>query len=252
VDDLGYFHYPTRPDKSGEFVGLVFLPADKETLEHLLNSPQAARVSGLVLGGESKTPTFPFLNINRGQFQLVVSAPRTSAQNFEADCLSGYGLDTSEWKMVFAAYMSGSIDKRAGLAGNPKLKQVFLPSVVDGIGPGTFADCPKLETVRGLAYLKRIGKGAFAGDVSLDCASLLIDDEEIEPQAFAGCKALQELTLKEVKVAEEAFRDCPSLKSVHLGQRVSSIKPKLLRIVLTSARLASIPRTKPSRAMGML
>lgn len=72
------------------------------------------------------------------------------------------------------------------------LKKVVIPNSVTTIKMGAFLRCDSLETVTVPDSVKEIGDSAFGGCESLKTISIP-NNVVIQPQAFSGCRSLQEI-----------------------------------------------------------
>lgn len=163
----------------------------------------------------------------------------------------------------------------------PRLRSVSIPSTVFYIGDNAFGQCPELQEIKvdsenetydsrngcnaivdtrcGELVLgcsrtaipqgvKRIGKHAFRGCLSLD--SLVIPEgvKEIGAGAFADCPNLTAITLPgtlETLSGAGTFSGCVSLKSLHIPQNVSRIgEGIMLRQCLALERITVDKRNK--------
>ncbi len=75
--------------------------------------------------------------------------------------------------------------------------------------------------------LEKFGVNCFKGikvkKLTISSASTLT---KISESAFEGLTTLEELTILGGEIGEKAFKDCTSLKTIHLGAQVSKIGPK--------------------------
>ena len=91
-----------------------------------------------------------------------------------------------------------------------KLVSVSIPNTVEEIGEGAFGSCKNLISITLPSALKLIDKAAFFGCEKLAGIEIPTGLQRIEARAFAECSSLDDIEIPiGVKVADDAFRDCP-------------------------------------------
>lgn len=99
--------------------------------------------------------------------------------------------------------------------GCKSLKEIRIPSKVQSIPMGGFADCISLESVE-LSNVQWIQNGAFSGCTSL--TSVIIPDkvEGIVSSAFSRCSSLESVSISSsvTSIGEKVFSECYNLNSI--------------------------------------
>ena len=91
-----------------------------------------------------------------------------------------------------------------------KLVSVSIPNTVEEIGEGAFGSCKNLISITLPSALKLIDEAAFFGCEKLSNVEIPAGLQRIEARAFAECSSLEDIEIPiGVKVADDAFRDCP-------------------------------------------
>ena len=91
-----------------------------------------------------------------------------------------------------------------------KLVSVSIPNTVEEIGEGAFGSCKNFISITLPSALKLIDKAAFFGCEKLAGIEIPTGLQRIEARAFAECSSLDDIEIPiGVKVADDAFRDCP-------------------------------------------
>ena len=145
------------------------------------------------------------------------------------------------------------------------LEKVVLPESLKVIGDYAFADCEKLNVVKGLALtcLEKIGTSAFEnckeiknieipstvkylrGAAFSGCASLekIVFSpgsvlEYIGDHCFCGCKSIEEISIPDtVKyIGISAFRDCTSLKKISIPENCAG-QPGITELQAMGAKI---------------
>ena len=96
-----------------------------------------------------------------------------------------------------------------------KLVSVSIPNTVEEIGEGAFGSCKNLISITLPSALKLIDEAAFFGCEKLAGVEIPAGLQRIEARAFAECSSLDDIEIPiGVKVADDAFRDCPCEKEI--------------------------------------
>ncbi len=104
------------------------------------------------------------------------------------------------------------------------IEEVIIPEGVKTIAAFAFADMTSLKRVVLPSTIERIDQGAFYGCTALKEVKGLENVKFINQNAFAGCGLNGSIKLdKVVAVADHAFRNCASLKSVTLSTDTQSV-----------------------------
>lgn len=114
--------------------------------------------------------------------------------------------------------------------GCKKLDGVVLPEGIKVIKAETFMGCSSLTVITIPANVNEVRTNAFAKCASLGQIYFPKNVEKIHDGAFSGCTALtliefevHNLYTSEQILGEGVFKDCTSLTSVHLGNRIKKI-----------------------------
>lgn len=100
------------------------------------------------------------------------------------------------------------------------LRQIELPDDLTALEEGVLQDCRELTTARLPARLRKIGRNALSG-TALRQLALPEGVEEIDYGAFAYCDALQEATIPACvrRLEWDVFAGCLALETVTLAAR---------------------------------
>ncbi len=136
-------------------------------------------------------------------------------------------------------------------SGKQKLKVVYIPETVKTFGAKTFANCPKIETVRftgtsskatalssymfyncpSLKYIsipasvKTIGSQAFGKCTSLETATIPTTVTTMGSSAYSGCTSLTTVKIGNglTAIPDYAFKDCTALNAITFGSKVNTL-----------------------------
>ena len=111
----------------------------------------------------------------------------------------------------------------AAFSGCSSLENVTLPASLVTIGKAAFQECSNLKSITLSANLKTIGSDAFSECLNLQSITLPESLETIDVFAFSGCSKLTSITIPAGQIEGNAFRDCTSLSTLHIGKDVNSI-----------------------------
>lgn len=125
------------------------------------------------------------------------------------------------------------------------IRALIIPETVNGIGAKAFANCTALETFLCYGPLDILGEGAFQNCAALKTALFVNGIYQIDAYAFDGCTDLKELwwkgkanrigegafqgtdlesfTLPVSRIDKAAFRNCQSLRQVHIRNCIQRI-----------------------------
>lgn len=112
-------------------------------------------------------------------------------------------------------------------AGCHSLKNINLPETVKTIEQSVFRNCYELENIEIPKDVLSISDYAFKNCKKLTNVTLPVGVKVIGTQAFFGCENLSNIDLKSkmiVKIKENAFSECPSLKKLKIPYSVKSMK----------------------------
>ena len=107
----------------------------------------------------------------------------------------------------------------------PVLKQVSLPSGIEGIGESAFARCVGLESIVLPNHLKTIGNSAFVGCDGITKIEIPDSVVSIGSGAFQACRNLETVILSKNLPALEfsVFSSCSKLVNIEIPQSVTRI-----------------------------
>jgi len=120
------------------------------------------------------------------------------------------------------------INARA-FSNNTKVRYVYIPDSVLGMGGNVFGDCTALEKVRLPNNLKLLTRETFYRCTSLKSVTIPDSVECIGINAFDGCEMLTDIKFgKNLKsIGWDAFARCTSLKSLRLPDALEEIDQDL-------------------------
>ena len=279
VDELGLWGM-SKPNKLGQYVGLVTLPYTKE-LENALTRDKASRVSGIVLtAGESSS--FEKLSMHKSGVTLLCLPPNIDTiapgafDHFGAAKQKAFTLILPYGIKLFNGALSGiphlealrlpdnltvvsdiksckalqvvhfpkntvAIDEHA-FERCTALKSLVLPDGLEEIGNYAFANCTGLVEVVFPASLKYIGKKQEQTAFDRQFATSL--SGRFEENTFYGCRALQSVVIPEgvEEIGNGVFVDCTALSAVQFPESLVAIHDSAF-IGCSGLRTITIPNT---------
>ena len=110
--------------------------------------------------------------------------------------------------------------------GSTKIKSVYMPSSVTGIGAYAFYNCLNLNSVDLSASMTKIGDYAFYRCRNLGSISLPNSITSIGSMAFCYCESIKNVSLpiNLTKISSNLFYGCTGLESVEIYSGVSAIE----------------------------
>ena len=109
-----------------------------------------------------------------------------------------------------------------------ELRNTDAKSVLTAVAPSMFGKCKNLTSVKLPDTIKAIGKSAFSGCSALAGINFPSALETIESHAFRET-ALTEIVLPGCSLGENAFYNCPNLKTVTIKEGTAIIPPECFR-----------------------
>lgn len=183
----------------------------------------------------------PLIKIAREQGWIEADATEmTSVDAAEVDSIgtvfSGSNLESFS---EFQYFVGLKVIPTEAFAHADQLKEIIIPSQVEDIAYGAFADCPALETISvdtaNTHYDSRDNCNGiictWKGKLMLvaGCKNTVLSDRiyHVAPQAFRGCKQLTAIAFPErmESIGDSAFMDCSSLVKVSVPQGVRFVEP---------------------------
>lgn len=161
-----------------------------------------------------------------------------SLRHLEQLDLSEALIEAYSGKSLFAGQSEyeASVLPVASLACMRQLTQLSLPKQAVALDVGSLAGCTALEHLQMPEALVTIGDYALSGCSALKSVVLPQSLSQVSEGAFSGCKSLVSVQIaaaagdevnalqsSSVSIGYRAFADCPSLKTLSLGNRLSSI-----------------------------
>ena len=106
-----------------------------------------------------------------------------------------------------------------------KIKNIYIPSNITGIGNNAFYECQSLQSINIPDGVTSIGDYAFQGCKSLQSITIPSSVTSIGRSAFYGCQSLQSITIPSsvTSIGRNAFYNCKSLQSITIPDGVTSI-----------------------------
>ena len=112
-----------------------------------------------------------------------------------------------------------------------EIESVSFPEGVLVIGSDSFKRCKNLTKVHLPDSLEKIGEWAF-GSCNIQELTIPPNTSYICNSAFEACYNLESITIKDgeadLEIQNSVFRDCKSLKSVFLTNRITDIGNKFM------------------------
>ena len=111
------------------------------------------------------------------------------------------------------------------LIGEPELKAVVIPGIVERIEEKAFCNCDSLESVELCDGIIEVGKEAFSFCENLKSVTIPGSVRTIAEEAFYHCESLESVELCEgiTEIGKEAFGYCESLKHMTIPGSVRTI-----------------------------
>ena len=103
------------------------------------------------------------------------------------------------------------------------IESVTIPSTVETLGAGAFSTCEGLVSVDIESGITSIAGSTFSYCINLERVTIPATVESIGNNAFYGCKAMTSVDISNASVGDSAFSGCQVLKTVTLGDGVTSI-----------------------------
>ena len=103
------------------------------------------------------------------------------------------------------------------------IESVTIPSTVETLGAGAFSTCEGLVSVDIESGITSIEGSTFSYCINLERVTIPATVESIGNNAFYGCKAMTSVDISNASVGDSAFSGCQVLKTVTLGDGVTSI-----------------------------
>ena len=103
------------------------------------------------------------------------------------------------------------------------IESVTIPSTVETLGAGAFSTCEGLVSVNIESGITSIEGSTFSYCINLVRVTIPATVESIGNNAFYGCKAITSVDIPNASVGDSAFSGCQVLKTVTLGDGVTSI-----------------------------
>ena len=103
------------------------------------------------------------------------------------------------------------------------LGSIEIPANVESIGKSAFKYCTGLTEIAIPGSVKTVSKRAFQGCTGLASVTVPKTVETLGYKAFAGCSGITSATVKAQTIGERAFQNNIALKSVTIGDKVTSI-----------------------------
>jgi hypothetical protein len=118
---------------------------------------------------------------------------------------------------------SGNVVTLTGYTGTPVA--VTVPSFVNNIGEGAFANCSSLSSITIPDTVTNIGDFAFELCTSLTSVTMADGVTNVGADAFSYCTSLAGVTIPAgvTGIAQAAFSDCANLTSITIPATVTSI-----------------------------
>ena len=112
-----------------------------------------------------------------------------------------------------------------GFSGCTKLETVTLPTTLELIGLGAFANCSSLASIEIPEGVTEIHQNAFSGCAKLEMVTLPTSLKQIEINVFFGCSSLTSIKIPEgmTGIYNNAFSGCTNLETVILPETLESI-----------------------------
>jgi len=153
------------------------------------------------------------------EIQAMAFVNCTSLEKVEL--MGGVSFTESFWCEIAFDHQGDWVPPFVGCSG---LREVILGGGVYEIPAGTFSGLSLLADIKVSLALKEIGEGAFLGCSMLKISSLA-SVTNIGANAFSGCSSWKgPLDLSNAEIIEEsAFKDCKSLESVRIGDKIRSV-----------------------------
>ena len=106
-----------------------------------------------------------------------------------------------------------------------KIKNIYIPSNITGIGNNAFYECQSLQSINIPDGVTSIGDYAFEGCLSLQSINIPDGVTSIGTYAFDNCYSLQSITIPSsvTSIGSYAFESCYSLQSITIPSGVTSI-----------------------------
>ena len=103
------------------------------------------------------------------------------------------------------------------------IESVTIPSTVETLGAGAFSTCEGLVSVDIESGITSIEGSTFSYCINLERVTIPATVESIGNNAFYGCKAMTSVDISNASIGDSAFGGCQVLKTVTLGDGVTSI-----------------------------
>ena len=106
-----------------------------------------------------------------------------------------------------------------------KIKNIYIPSNIPGIGNSAFYDCQLLQSINIPDGVTSIGNYAFQNCYSLQSITIPSGVTSIGESTFYDCRSLQSINIPDsvTSISNYAFQNCLLLQSINIPDGVTSI-----------------------------